>query len=57
MNRSEKNGQGTTKTNRLIHEKSPYLLQHAHNPVDGHPRGTASSGLHWIFGSVHRLKD
>ena len=21
-------------TNRLIHEKSPYLLQHAHNPVD-----------------------
>ena len=37
MNRSEKNGQGTTKTNRLIHEKSPYLLQHAHNPVDWHP--------------------
>jgi hypothetical protein len=25
----------TTKhTNRLAHEKSPYLLQHAHNPVD-----------------------
>jgi uncharacterized protein len=23
-------------TNRLIHEKSPYLLQHAHNPVDWH---------------------
>ncbi|MNK70774.1 hypothetical protein D3C87_902090 [compost metagenome] len=22
------------KSNRLIHEKSPYLLQHAHNPVD-----------------------
>jgi uncharacterized protein len=21
-------------TNRLVHEKSPYLLQHAHNPVD-----------------------
>src|SRR5208283_4614612 len=21
-------------TNRLAHEKSPYLLQHAHNPVD-----------------------
>ena len=21
-------------TNRLIHESSPYLLQHAHNPVD-----------------------
>ncbi len=23
--------------NRLIHEKSPYLLQHAYNPVDWHP--------------------
>jgi len=23
--------------NRLIHEKSPYLIQHAHNPVDWHP--------------------
>ena len=26
-------------TNRLINEKSPYLLQHAHNPVDWHPWG------------------
>ncbi|CCQ90575.1 conserved hypothetical protein, contains Thioredoxin domain [Nitrospina gracilis 3/211] len=26
-------------TNKLIHEKSPYLLQHAHNPVDWHPWG------------------
>jgi uncharacterized protein YyaL (SSP411 family) len=25
------------KTNALIHEKSPYLLQHAYNPVDWHP--------------------
>jgi len=25
--------------NRLINEKSPYLLQHAHNPVDWHPWG------------------
>ena len=24
-------------TNRLIHESSPYLLQHAHNPVDWFP--------------------
>jgi len=24
-------------TNRLIHESSPYLLQHAHNPVDWYP--------------------
>lgn len=23
--------------NRLTHEKSPYLLQHAHNPVDWFP--------------------
>ncbi len=26
-------------TNKLIGEKSPYLLQHAHNPVDWHPWG------------------
>ncbi|MBI2187135.1 MAG: thioredoxin domain-containing protein, partial [Acidobacteria bacterium] len=26
-------------TNRLIHEKSPYLLQHADNPVDWFPWG------------------
>jgi len=26
-------------TNRLIHENSPYLLQHAHNPVDWYPWG------------------
>ncbi|HKY73542.1 MAG TPA: aldo/keto reductase, partial [Nitrospira sp.] len=26
--------------NRLIHETSPYLLQHAHNPVDWFPWGT-----------------
>ncbi|MDO8704150.1 MAG: thioredoxin domain-containing protein [Sulfuricaulis sp.] len=30
----------TLHTNRLIHETSPYLLQHAHNPVDWHPWGT-----------------
>ena len=29
-------------TNLLIHEKSPYLLQHAHNPVDWHPWGEAA---------------
>ncbi len=28
-----------TYTNRLVHEKSPYLLQHAHNPVDWYPWG------------------
>ena len=26
-------------TNHLIHEKSPYLLQHAHNPVNWYPWG------------------
>ena len=29
-------------TNRLIHESSPYLLQHAHNPVDWYPWGEAA---------------
>jgi uncharacterized protein len=28
------------KSNRLIREKSPYLLQHAHNPVDWYPWGS-----------------
>ena len=28
-----------THRNRLIHETSPYLLQHAHNPVDWYPWG------------------
>ena len=31
--------------NRLIHETSPYLLQHAHNPVDWHPWGEEAFGL------------
>ncbi len=26
-------------TNELIHESSPYLLQHAHNPVKWYPWG------------------
>ncbi|GIT08540.1 MAG: hypothetical protein CM1200mP30_21700 [Pseudomonadota bacterium] len=29
-----------TYTNKLIHEKSPYLFQHAHNPVDWYPWGS-----------------
>src|SRR5579871_6395629 len=29
----------SVKSNRLIHEKSPYLLQHAYNPVDWYPWG------------------
>ena len=30
--------------NRLIHATSPYLLQHAHNPVDWHPWGARGPG-------------
>jgi uncharacterized protein len=30
---------GETRTNRLIQERSPYLLQHAYNPVDWYPWG------------------
>jgi uncharacterized protein len=30
---------GSEHTNRLAQEKSPYLLQHAHNPVDWYPWG------------------
>lgn len=32
-------------TNKLIHEKSPYLIQHAHNPVDWHPWGDVAFSL------------
>lgn len=31
--------EGSSYTNRLINQKSPYLLQHAHNPVDWYPWG------------------
>src|SRR6202048_2669109 len=30
---------GQTYSNHLVHETSPYLLQHAHNPVDWYPWG------------------
>ena len=30
--------------NRLIDETSPYLLQHANNPVDWYPWGGGSAG-------------
>ena len=32
-------------TNHLIHETSPYLLQHAHNPVNWHPWGAEALRL------------
>jgi uncharacterized protein len=35
----ENSGQAHAYTNRLINETSPYLLQHAHNPVDWYPWG------------------
>lgn len=37
--KSLKNGEKFPYTNSLIHETSPYLLQHAHNPVDWYPWG------------------
>jgi len=35
-------GEYAHKPNRLIHEKSPYLLQHAYNPVDWYAWGDAA---------------
>jgi uncharacterized protein YyaL (SSP411 family) len=35
----QKPGDGERKPNRLIHEQSPYLRQHAYNPVDWYPWG------------------
>ncbi|MGB8960108.1 MAG: thioredoxin domain-containing protein, partial [Candidatus Aminicenantales bacterium] len=35
-----KRGADGAQGNRLMHERSPYLLQHAHNPVDWHPWGS-----------------
>ena len=39
MAHAEDSSAPTSHPNRLIHEKSPYLLQHAHNPVDWYPWG------------------
>lgn len=36
---SSQSGGKAREPNRLVHEKSPYLLQHAHNPVDWYPWG------------------
>jgi uncharacterized protein YyaL (SSP411 family) len=30
--------------NKLVNEKSPYLLQHAYNPVDWYPWGAEAFG-------------
>ncbi len=39
-NSAEESSDDVEHTNRLIHETSPYLLQHAHNPVHWYPWGT-----------------
>src|SRR5689334_18794558 len=39
MSNQENKGAEYRHTNRLIHETSPYLLQHAHNPVDWYAWG------------------
>lgn len=39
QNSRDKAGNGHLYTNELIHESSPYLLQHAHNPVNWYPWG------------------
>jgi uncharacterized protein len=39
QNTSTKQNKKFMYTNALIHETSPYLLQHAHNPVDWYPWG------------------
>jgi hypothetical protein len=48
MEAIKKKGQGDMSehkhTNRLQHETSPYLLQHAHNPVDWYPWGDEALG-------------
>jgi uncharacterized protein YyaL (SSP411 family) len=39
---SSSSNSSTRPSNRLIHETSPYLKQHAHNPVDWYPWGPAA---------------
>ena len=36
------------KPNRLVHEKSPYLLQHAYNPVNWYPWSDEAFDKAWI---------
>jgi hypothetical protein len=43
-----KQGQTPTYTNRLILETSPYLLQHAHNPVNWYPWGDEALSFPWL---------
>ncbi len=36
--------------NKLLQEKSPYLLQHAHNPVDWYPWGAEDKPIFLSIG-------
>jgi len=45
MHKPERSPQSFTPMNRLQTETSPYLLQHADNPVDWHPWGQAALAL------------
>lgn len=42
MQKHHNNDNNNVKSNRLINESSPYLLQHAYNPVDWYPWGNES---------------
>ncbi|ASB55381.1 uncharacterized protein S100072_04080 [Bacillus velezensis] len=46
-----------SKPNSLITEKSPYLLQHAHNPVTGTLRKSETLKLKQAGSCQHRLFD
>jgi uncharacterized protein len=44
-------------TNSLIHQSSPYLLQHAHNPVNWHAWGDeAFEKAKVMLWNINRLK-
>ena len=45
MTQTEAQGGESAYTNHLIHESSPYLLMHAHNPVDWYPWGQEAFDL------------
>jgi uncharacterized protein YyaL (SSP411 family) len=47
--------------NKLIKEKSPYVLQHAHNPVDWYPLGAGvfsravSEDIYYLYNQYQKL--
>jgi uncharacterized protein len=45
INNMPSTGTSHNRTNKLAAEKSPYLLQHKHNPVDWHPWGPEAFAL------------